>query len=169
MRARGCLVALGVALAIGAAVAAVLGPGLLRRAREGYAPVSRMKGEQREFETWTRGQHWQEPASPTLDARTLESFLALRDELRRLDDKGASLRGQRPSRRPRLDEVPSIMEGGGGLVSQRLAAFRPPGITADEYDYLERLVYTSWLRPLIDRGEDPAARERAARVIEEAA
>src|SRR5207237_7925247 len=51
-RARGCLVACGVALALLATVAALLGPGLVHRAHEIYAPISRMKGEQRQFEAW---------------------------------------------------------------------------------------------------------------------
>jgi len=170
MRARGCIIGAAAVLAVLAAVAAAVGPGLWRRARSAYAPISRMKDDQREFEAWTRQQRWQEPATPRVSPAELDAFLALRRELRGLDDQGLALRRRRPAAgRSRIDEVPAMMEGVGGLVSERLAAFRAHGLTAEEYDYLERLVYETWLRPLLEAGEDPAARDRAAREIEAAA
>jgi hypothetical protein len=169
VRARGCLVGLGVVLAIAAAVTAVVGPGLLQRARIAYAPISRIKGEQREFESWARERQWHEPATPELDAATLERFLALRRDLRRLDDKGASVRRRPGGERPRFGDVPAIVETGAGLAGERLAAFRARDVTPDQYDYLERLVYTDWLRPLLDAGNDPAMRDRAAAAVEQAA
>ena len=96
MKARGCLVALAVVLAVVGAVAAVFGPGALRRARSVYAPISRMKAEQREFEAWTRQQAWREPAVPTLGAEKLDAFLALRRDLRRLEEKATSCGGAAP-------------------------------------------------------------------------
>src|SRR5205814_2227005 len=87
MRGRGCVVTAAVVLAVLAAVAAVVGPGLLQRARRVYAPISRMKDEQREFETWARQQRWQEPATPQVSPEKLASFLALRRELRGLDEQ----------------------------------------------------------------------------------
>src|SRR5438046_4636639 len=116
MRARSCLVPAAVLLAVLAAVAAAVGPGLLRQARSVYAPISRMKGEQREFETWAREHRWQEPKAPQVSPEKLASFLALRRELRGLDDQGVALRQRRPTAsRNRIEEVPAMMEGVGGL------------------------------------------------------
>jgi hypothetical protein len=170
MRARGCLIGAAVVLAVLGAVAAVLGPGLLRRARGVYAPISRMKGEQRDFEAWTRQRSWREPATPELGPDKLESFLALRRELRVLDGKAMGMGRRGPEgERARLEDVPTIVEGVGDLVAERLGAFRKHDITPAEYDYLERVVYGTWLRALTDGGDDPAARDRAAREVEAAA
>jgi hypothetical protein len=170
VRGRGCLVAVAVTLAVAGALAALFGPGLLGRARGIYAPISKMKGEQREFEAWVSQRGWREPARPALDPATLDSFLALRRELVDLDDRGASLRRRTP-RGPgaRLENVPAIVEGVGGLVGERLAAFRRHGLTPAQYEYVERLAYVTWLPLLVASGEDPAARERAAHEVEAAA
>jgi hypothetical protein len=171
MRARGCLIALGVVLALTAAVAAVFGPGLVRRAAGIYAPISRMKGEQREFEAWVRAHPWKEPATPALGDDELAAFLALRRDLRDLDAKGDGLRRRAPAQgeRARLEDVPAIVEGMGGLVTERFAAFRGHGLTPAHYDYLEHVVYGLWLPGLAAAGDAPAARFRAAREIEQAA
>jgi hypothetical protein len=170
VRGRGCLLAAAVVLAVTAAAAAVVGPGLLRRARDVYAPLSRMKGEQRDFEAWTHQRAWRDPPSPVLSADELERFLDLRRELRGLDQRATAMRRRGPEGEPpRLEDVPTIVEGVGGLVTERLAAFRHHDITPAQYDYVERLVYGSWLRSLQEAGEDPAARDRAAREVEEAA
>jgi hypothetical protein len=171
MRARGCLIAGAVVVALLGAVAALLGPGLVRRARSVYAPISRMKDEQREFEAWTRQHAWKEPATPALGAGRLEAFLALRKDLRELDEKGAGLRRRAPAQgeRARLEDVPAIVEGVGGLVRDRLAAFRRRDMTPAEYEYIEHVVYGIWLPGLAASGDDPAARERAAREVEQAA
>src|SRR5712691_1806453 len=170
MRARGCLVAVAVVLALAGVAAAVFGPGALRRARQVYAPISRMKGEQREFDDWVRQQGWRAPATPALTAEKLDAFLALRRELRDLDQKGQGLRSRAPQdRRPRLDEVASMMEDAGGLMTQRLQAFRRHQMTPGEYDSLERLVYENWLPGLVAARTDPAARDRAAAEIDKAA
>jgi hypothetical protein len=154
------------------ALAALVGPTLVRRARAVYAPIGRMKSEQTEFESWARAKQWHEPATPTLSAEQLDAFLALRAELRRLDESGDTVRRRARSAdggRPGLADVPRIMEGVGGLVTDRLAAFRRSGLTPDEYDYVERLVYGTWLAGLVSAGADPAARERAAAEIDRAA
>jgi hypothetical protein len=171
MKARGCLIAIGVVLALVGAVAAVFGPGALRRARSMYAPISRMKVEQTEFEAWTRGKAWREPAVPALGPEKLDAFLALRRDLRRLETKGNELRRRGPAdgERARLRDVPAIMEGVGGLLGERFAAFREHDIVPAEYDYLEHLVYVTWLGGISTEGDDPAARERAAREIDQAA
>jgi hypothetical protein len=171
MKARGCLVALAVVLAVVGAVAAVFGPGALRRARSVYAPISRMKAEQREFEAWTRQQAWREPAVPTLGAEKLDAFLALRRDLHALEGKGVELRRRGPAdgERARIRDVPAMVEGVGGLVGERFAAFRKHDIVPSEYDYLEHLVYVTWLGGISAGGDDPAARERAAHEIDQAA
>jgi hypothetical protein len=159
-----------VVLALVGVVAAVFGPGALRSARQVYAPISRMKGEQRAFETWVQQRSWSAPAAPALTPEKLEAFLALRRELRDLDQKGQGLRTRAPQgRRPRLDEVAGIMEDAGGLMTERLQAFRRHDITPGEYDYLEGLVYVKWLPGLAAARDDPAARERAAAEIDTAA
>jgi hypothetical protein len=136
-----------------------------------YAPISRMKAEQREFEAWARRQAWTEPAVPALRAEKLDAFLALRRELHALEGKGAELRrrGPRDGERARLRDVPAMVEGVGGLLGERFAAFKKHGLVPDEYDYLERLVYVTWRGGIAAEGDDPAARERAAREIDVAA
>jgi hypothetical protein len=168
---RGCLIAIAVVLAVVGAVVAAFGPGALRRARTMYAPISRMKAEQTEFEAWARQKAWKEPAAPTLSAEKLDAFLALRRDLRRLEGKGDELRRRGPARgeRARLRDVPTLMEGVGGLMGERFAAFRKHDIAPAEYDYLESLVYTTWLGGIAAEGDDPAARERAAHEIDQAA
>ena len=171
MKARGCLIAIGVVLALVGAVAAVFGPGALRRARTMYAPISRMKVEQREFEAWARPRTWSEPAVPALRPEKLDAFLALRRDLYALEQKGTELRQRGPAdgKRTRIEDVPALVEGVGGLLSERFAAFRKHDIVPAEYAYLEHLVYETWLGGLATGGDDPAARERAAREIDQAA
>jgi hypothetical protein len=170
VRGRGCLVAVAVVLAVAGALAALFGPGALRRARGIYAPLSKMKGEQRDFEAWVSQRGWREPPTPVLDQATLDSFLALRRELLDLDDRAAGLRRRTP-RGPgaRLENMPAIVEGVGGLVGDRLAAFRRHGLTPAQYEYVERLAYVTWLPPLLSSGDDPGARSRAAHEVEQAA
>jgi hypothetical protein len=168
---RGCLIAIAVVLAVVGAVVAAFGPGALRQARTMYAPISRMKAEQTEFEAWARQKAWKEPAAPALSAEKLDAFLALRRDLRRLEGKGEELRRRGPARgeRARLRDVPTLMEGVGGLLGERFAAFRKHDIAPAEYDYLENLVYVTWLGGIAAEGDDPAARERAAHEIDQAA
>ena len=170
MRARGCLLAMAVVLALLGVVAAVFGPGALRRARAVYAPISRMKGEQREFEAWVRQRGWHEPATPTLTAEKVDRFLALRRDLRALDEKGQRLRVRNPEgQRARLKDMPDIMEAVGELATERFQAFRRHDITPAEYDSIERLVYDTWLPALVAQRSDPDARQRAAAEIDKAA
>jgi hypothetical protein len=171
MKARGCLIAIGVVLAVVGAVAALFGPGALRRARSMYAPISRMKADQREFEGWVRQRAWSEPATPALSPEKLDAFLALRRDLRALEEKGTELQRRRPAdgKRVRFEDMPAIVEGVGGLLGERFAAFRKHDIVPAEYAYLERLVFDTWLSGLATGGDDPAARERAAREIDQAA
>ena len=168
---RGCLIAIAVVLAVGGAVAAAFGPGALRRARTRYAPISRMKADQADFEAWTRQKAWAEPATAAVTAEKLDAFLALRRDLRRLEGKSDDLRRRGPARgeRARLRDVPTLMEGVGGLMSERFAAFRKHDIAPAEYEYLENLVYSTWLGGIAAEGDDPAARERAAHEIDQTA
>jgi hypothetical protein len=170
VKARGCLTAAAVGLAMVAAAGAVVGPGLLRRARTIYAPISKMKGAQSDFEVWQRARPWQPPAAPALSAEKLDDFLALRKELREMDAAAQSIRQRAPEdRKPKLDEVPAIIDTMGELVTERFQAFRHHDMTPAEFDYLERLVYQKWLGALASQGVDPASRERAAREIDLAA
>src|SRR5882762_3316363 len=113
MKARGCLIAIGVVLALVGAVAAVFGPGALRRARSMYAPISRMKAEQREFEAWVRQRAWSEPAAPALSPEKLDAFLGLRRDLHALEEKGTELRRRGPAEgeRARIKDMPALVEG----------------------------------------------------------
>ena len=104
---------------------------------------------------------------PALGAEKLDAFLALRRDLRRLETKGNELRRRGPAdgERARLRDVPAIMEGVGGLLGERFAAFRKHDIVPAEYDYLEHLVYVTWLGASPPRATT-AARERAAHEID---
>lgn len=170
MRARGCLVAVAVALAVAGGIAALLGPGALRQARGIFAPIARMKDAQRDFEAWTRPRGWHEPSPVVLRPEALDAFLALRRELHDLDDRSAAGRRAAP-RRPfdAFENAPAMLEGVEGLLAARLAAFRKHDMTPAEYDFTDRLVYVTWLPALSSPGNDPGARERAAHEIEDAA
>ena len=78
-------------------------------------------------------------------------------------------RGPAEGERARIKDMPALVEGVGGLMSDRFAAFRKHDIAPAEYAYLEHLVYVTWLGGLATGGDDPAARERAAREIDQAA
>ena len=170
MRGRGCLVAVAVALALIGGIAALFGPGALRHARGIFAPIGRMKDAQRDFEAWTRQRGWHEPSPVVLLPDRLDGFLALRRELHDLDDRAAAARRGAP-RKPTdsFENAPAILEGVESLLSARLDAFRKRDMTPAEYDFIDRLVYVTWLPALSSPGNDPAARERAAREIEDAA
>src|SRR5262249_22435909 len=119
---------------------------------------------------WVRQKGWHEPATPAISPERLDSFLALRRELRGLDQRAQSLGSSRArQRRPRLDEMPGIMQGVGSLVSDRLQAFRQHDMTPAEDDYLDRSVYERGLPARGPAGADPAARERAAAEVDKAA
>jgi hypothetical protein len=167
-RARGCLIAAAVALALATTAAGVLGPGLFRKAREVYAPIQKMRSAQEDFAAWSKQQGWHEPAEPTLDAAHLDRFLALRKELQHLEEDAPRRRVPR-DRRPTFRDMPVIVGGVSTFVSARLEAFKRSGMTNEEYRYLEHLVYRTWLAALREAGQDPAAKERAAEEILSAA
>ena len=160
-RARGCLIGLAVALVLATTVAGVIGPGLVRRASEIYAPLRRMRDDRQAFESWSKEQGWHEPAQPTLDGAQLDRFLGLRKELLQLEEK-APRRREPGDRRPRLRDVPTIVGGVSDFVSARLEAFKRSGMTNEEYRYLDGLIYRRWLAALRADGRDPAAQERVA-------
>jgi hypothetical protein len=171
VRHRGCLVAVAVAAALCAAVAVVLGPPLLREGRRVLVPIRKMSAAQADFERWVRQNPWKDPGAPTLDEKQLSTFLALRKQVSRLD---AEIQ-RRPEeqfpegKQPSIRDVSKLMEGVGEVVSERTAAFQRAGMTPGEYAYVERLVYRKWLDPLVEKGLDPAARDRAAEEIDKAA
>lgn len=168
---KGCLIAAAAVLALFAALAVVFGPALVREGSRAIAPIRSMSAAQADFDRWVRDHPWKEPAAPTLDEQRLAAFLALRKEVSRLDEELQ----RRPEeqfpdgRRPALKDVPGLLEGVGGLVAQRTAAFQRAAMTPGEYAYIERLLYRTWLAALNAKGVDPAARDRAADEIEAAA
>jgi hypothetical protein len=171
VRYKGCLIAVAGIVAVLATVAVVVGPSVVREGRRAIAPIRKMSAAQSEFERWVRANPWKDPASPTLDERRLTTFLALRREVAKLDEQIQ----RRPEeqfpegRQPSIADVPSLLEGVGGIVAQRTSAFQRAGMTPGEYAYVERLVYRTWLAPLTAKGLDPAALGRAAEEIEKAA
>lgn len=170
MRAKTWLIVLGILMGSCAALVGVFGPRLARSAKGLYAPLSKMKSEQQDFERWREQRAWKEPAPPELSAAKLDAFLLLRKELLDLEARTEGVRREFPEgRKPSLDEISGLMEGVGGLVTGQLAAFRRHDITPAEYEYLKRLVYREWLQALTAQGLDPAARLAAAREIEAAA
>lgn len=166
-RARTWLVAAGILLAVLAGALGLVAPWLVRRV---VAPIARLRTTQGEFEEWTRERGWREPASPELSAARLDTFLALRRDLIALEAKAEELQRAVPEgTRPGIGQVAGIVEGVGDLVSGQLEAHRRHDMTRAEYLYIRRLVYRTWLGGLSARGEDPAARGRAASEIETAA
>ena len=168
-RARGCLIAAAVALALVTTVVGVVGPGLFRTAREIYAPVQKMRSAQQEFEAWSKQQDWHEPATPGLSEGQLDRFLALRKELQHLDEDAPRPRRERGQPRPRFEDMPKIVSGVSGFVSARLEAFKRAGMTDAEYRYLDHLIYGRWLEALRGGGGDPAVLEQVEREILNAA
>jgi hypothetical protein len=169
MKARGCLIAAAVVLVLATATAGVFGPGLVRRAREIYAPISRMKSAQQDFEAWSKKQAWHEPAVPSLNESQLDRFLALRKDLQRLEEDAP-----RPHREPgdpqaTFKDMPKIVGGVSDFVSSRFEAFVRSGMTNAEYRYLEHLVYRRWLAALRSGGQDPAVLEQMSHEILDAA
>ena len=167
-RATSCLLAAVVVLALATTVAGILGPGLVRQAREVYAPISKIKESQQSFEEWSKKQAWQEPAEPTLTRDQLDRFLALRKDLQQLEETAPRPRREPGDPQPAFKDVPKVMGGVSAFVSARFEAFRRSGMTTAEYHYLERLVYRRWLGALKKAGLDPAVSERVAREILEA-
>ncbi len=171
MRYRGCLIAIAVVLALLAVGAVLVGPTVLREGRRAMAPIRKISSSQSQFEQWVRQHPWKDPDPPALDEPQLVRFLALRKTVRHVDEEiqrrseQQSAKGQQPT----LRDVPDLLEGMGGLISERTGAFERSGMTPSEYAYVERLVYGKWLGALRERGLDPAAQTRAASEIEAAA
>jgi hypothetical protein len=161
---------LGVLFAAAMTAAALFGPRLVREGRRLYEPISRVKRTQDDFDRWKRENAWKEPAQAALSAERLEVFLNLRRVLQKLDaEMQDAAAGLRRRREPELLEVPELVQGMTSSVAEQMNAYVNAGMTPGEYDYVERLVYRRWLAPLRERGEDPAARSRAAQEIEAAA
>ena len=165
-KGKGCLIVVAIGLGLLATALALVGPTVLREGEKLYRPIARMQGAQTEFETWTREHPFKAPAEIALSAGQLEAFLKLR---RRLDavaeenplpDEGTGRR-----ERPSISEIEGMLEGVGGAVSGRMDAYRESGMPPDEYRYIERVVYRQWLRPLREKGSDPAAVARAAKEV----
>lgn len=164
-RTRGCLLGAAVVLVLLTTTAAVLGPGLVRRFRDISAPILTMRSAQQDFEVWSKQQAWHEPPEPALSAAQLDRFLALRQDLRRLEEDAPRPRRGPGDPRPRFEDMPKIMGGVSGFVTSRFEAFKRAGMTNAEYRYLDRLVYGRWLAALRRSGQDPAVLERVSEEI----
>jgi hypothetical protein len=164
-RTRGCLLVAAVLLVLATTVAAVLLPGLVRRGREMFAPIRKMQSAQQDFEAWSKQQAWREPTVPTVNAAQLDRFLALRKELRHLEEEAPRPDREPGDPQPRFEDVPKIVGGVSGYFSARFDAFKRAGMTNAEYRYLERLVYTRWLSALRVAGQDPAVLDRVVQEI----
>ena len=169
MRTKGCLIALGVVLAVGATAVALLGPAVVREGQRFYAPISKLKTGGEDFDKWVRGHPWEEPKTPALEEARLDRFLSLRRELQVLAEEAEKrTAGFAKREKPTFRDVPEIAEGVGGVVLHEFDAFRRADMTPAEYRYLDGLIYRTWLRVLRSQGTDPAACEAAAKEIEKA-
>lgn len=168
MKAKGCLIALAVTLGLGFVVAAIVGPRLLRAGERIYRPIAKIQGAQKDFEAWEEQHSFKEPSRPELSAAKLDQFLALRKKFAAIDAANPLPQG-RSRRVQSVDEFQGIMEGVGGNVVGRMAAYREAEMTSDEYRYLDHLIYALWLRPLRSNGQDPSSIARAIKEIEDAA
>jgi hypothetical protein len=163
VKGKGCLIAAAVSLGILGLFLAFAGPMLLREGGRIYRPIAKMQGAQKDFETWSREHAFKAPADVSLSAEQLDRFLGLRRRIDAIDEKNPlPIEGLKRNERPSLSQIEGLLEGMGGSVSGQMDAFREAGMTPDEYRYIERVVYRRWLRPLREKGLDPAAVARAA-------
>lgn len=166
MKGKGCLIAAAVSLGLVGLFLALVGPVLLREGGRIYRPIAKMQGAQKDFETWSREHAFKAPAEVSLSAEQLDRFLALRRRIDAIDEKNPlPIEGLKRNERPSLSQIEGLLEGMGGSVSGQMDAFREAGMTPDEYRYIERVVYRRWLRPLREKGLDPAAVARAVREL----
>ena len=170
MKARGCLIALAVSLALMALALALVGPTIVREGGKFYEPIAKMQGAQKAFEDWEREQAFKAPAQTQLSSAQLERFLDLRRRLATVDEQHP-LPGEdmRRNERPSVAEIQGLIEGVGGAVTGRMDAYREVGMTPGEYRYIERVVYRLWLRPLRAKGLDPASVSRVAKELSDLA
>jgi len=170
MKARGCLIALAVGLALMALALALVGPMIVREGGKFYEPIAKMQGAQKSFEDWSREKAFKKPARTELSSEQLERFLKLRRHLDAVDEKNPlPVEDMRRNERPNLAQIQGLIEGVGGAVTGRMDAYREAGMTPDEYGYIERVVYRLWLRPLRAKGLDPAAVSRVAKELSDLA
>ncbi len=166
MKAKGCLIAVAVALGLMALLAALVGPTVVREGGKLYRPIAQMQGAQKDFETWIKENPFKAPAGVSLTAEQLDRFLGLRRRIDAIDEKNPlPIEGLKRNERPSLSQIGGLLEGMGGSVSGQMDAFREAGMTPDEYHYIERVAYRLWLRPLRAKGLDPAAVSRAAKEL----
>jgi hypothetical protein len=170
MKARGCLIALAVCLALLVLGIGMVGPTLVREGGRIYEPIAKMKGEQEQFEAWSREKAFKAPAEPSLSPERLERFLDLRRRLAAVDEENPlPVENMRQNEPPKLSEIQGLLEGVGGAVTGRMAAYRELDMTPEEYRYMENLIYRLWLRPLRAKGVDPAAVSRVAKELNDLA
>lgn len=170
MKARGCLIVLAVCLGLVVLGLALVGPTLVREGGRIYEPIAKMHGEQAQFEAWSREKAFKAPAAPSLSAEQLERFLDLRRRLAVVDEENPlPVENMRQNETPKLSEIQGLLEGVGGAVTGRMAAYRELDMTPEEYRYIENMIYRLWLRPLRAKGLDPAAVSRVAKELNDLA
>jgi hypothetical protein len=166
---KGCLGALAAAAAVVGIAGALVGPRLLRTARQVYAPVAEMKRAERAVREMADQHPWNAPAAPAVTEDQLRRFLAVRRKLDALyGEVGPRLRAL-PRRRGSIRDVPAVLNGVGSVVSRQLQALIDEGMSPEEYRYLERVIYRQWREGLRGAGSGPAVTAAAASAIEEAA
>lgn len=170
MKAKGCLIALAVALGLLFVFMALIGPRLLEEGERFYRPIARIQGAQKDFEAWEEAHTFKETETISVSADQLERFLKLRKQLGAVNEANPLPDdANRPSKRPDLSEIAGIIEGVGGNVTGRMSAYQEIGMSSSEYRYLDRLIYRRWLRPLRTTGVDPSSVARAAKELLDAA
>src|SRR5262245_43064503 len=106
--AKGCGMAVaGVAVILVVGVALV-GPGLMRRGKQLYAPVTRLRSAGEQLDQLGKQYPWSEPAEPSASADQLDRFLAVRGELATLYRSGKGMPQHREN--PSFDEVQKALD-----------------------------------------------------------
>ena len=166
MKARGCLIAVGVVLAVLAMAAAVFGPGLVRRGQRIYEPIAKMQKSEQDFDAWKRSRKYRTPKDVELTSEQLDRFLKLRRAIEELNAKRPSPEERFEGKeKPGFDDVEGMLGGLGASLVEGMELYKAADMTPDEYRYIGRIIYVKWLRPLKRAGNDPAAIQRVAQEI----
>lgn len=162
---RGCLFAFIGALGVASALAALVGPLLVREGRRFYAPIAKLKRTEGGFDALRERHPWTEPREITLDADQLARFLAARRALSAIDAE-ASFDPDALENEPDVRAVGEALQGAGDLLERQLDVFARARMTPAEYHYVERLIYRRWRPALLRAGTYPAALRLAASEVE---
>jgi hypothetical protein len=166
---KGCLGALAAVAAAAGIAGALVGPRLLRTARDVYGPVSDMKRSERAVREMADQHPWKEPPTPAVTEDQLQRFLAVRRRLDAIYAEAEPTLRSLPRRRGSIADVPRVLSGVGSVVSRQLQALLDERMSPEEYRYLERLVYRKWREGLRGEGAGPSATSAAAAAVDDAA